>query len=191
MNPAPQRYSGGAIALHWLMALGVVAALGVGLYMKNAPLAPMRMFHLFQLHKSIGVTVLALLVLRLVWRALHRPPPLPDTLGPWEQRAAHAGHVALYVLMIAVPLTGWIVVSASPLNIPTVLYGAIPWPHLPWFSTLEDKKAVEPLLKALHDTAAFVFIAVIAGHVVAALRHAIKGDVPLSRMGIAFWRNKP
>jgi cytochrome b561 len=189
MTPAP-RYSGVAVALHWLSALGVFAALGVGLTMKNAHLAPLRMFQLFQLHKSIGVTVLLLVALRLVWRALRRPPPLPETLAPWAQRAAQAGHGLLYLLLIAVPLTGWIVVSASPLNIPTVLYGAIPWPHLPWFSALEDKKAFEPLLKTAHDTLAFAFIAVILGHVAAALRHAITGDVPLARMGVSFWSKK-
>jgi cytochrome b561 len=190
MTPAP-KYSGHAVVLHWLSALCVFSAIGVGLYMKNAPLPPKRMFELFQLHKSLGVTVLLLLALRLIWRAMRRPPPLPATLAPWERTAALAGHAALYTLLIVVPLSGWIVVSASPLNIPTVLYGAIPWPHLPWFSTLEDKKAWEPLLKGIHDTGAFVFIAVILGHIAAAARHAVKGDVPLARMGFSFRRRRP
>lgn len=182
------RYSRGAVVLHWLSALFVLAAIGVGLYMKNAPLPPKTMFALFQLHKSLGMTALGLVALRLVWRATHRPPALPDGLAVWERAAAHGVHVLLYVLLIAVPVSGWIVVSASPLNIPTVLYGAIPWPHLPWFSTLVDKKAWEPLLKAIHDTGAFVFIAIILGHVAAAVRHAVKGDVPLARMGFSFRR---
>lgn len=183
-------YSRGAVALHWLSALCVLAAIGVGLYMKNAPLPPKTMFALFQLHKSSGVTALGLAAVRLVWRATHRPPPLPEALAPWERTAAHAGHALLYVLLIAVPVSGWIVVSASPLNLPTVLYGAIPWPHLPWFSTLEDKKGLEPLFKAIHDTGAFVFIAVILGHGAAAVRHAVKGDVPLARMGFSFRRKQ-
>jgi len=181
------KYSGVAVVLHWLSAAFVVAAIGVGLYMKNAPLPPKTMFALFQLHKSLGVTALLLLALRLGWRATHRPPPLPDALAAWERSAARVGHALLYLGLIAVPLTGWIVVSASPLNIPTVLYGAIPWPHLPGFATLEDKKGLEPLLKAIHDTSAFIFIALILGHVAAALRHARTGDVPLARMG---WRKE-
>jgi len=185
---AAPRYSGGAVLLHWLSAVFVLAAIGVGLYMKNVTLPPKTMFALFQLHKSLGVTALLLLALRLVWRATHRPPPLPEALAPFERTAAHGVHVLLYGLLLLVPLSGWIVVSASPLHIPTVLYGAIPWPHLPWFSTLEDKKGWEPLLKAIHDVGAFVFVAVILGHVGAAVRHAIKGDVPLSRMGFSFWR---
>jgi cytochrome b561 len=184
MQPAPQKYSGIAIGLHWLMALGVFAALGIGLTMKQAHVAPKLMFQLFQLHKSIGVTLLLLVVLRLAWRALRRPPPLPETVPPLERVAAQAGHASIYVFLVALPLTGWAMVSVSPLNIPTVLYGFIPWPHLPWFADIEDRKAAETLLKTIHDTGAFIFIALIAGHIAAALRHALKGDLPLARMGL-------
>ncbi len=184
MTPAPERYSRTAIVLHWLMALGIFAAIGVGLTMKQAHLPPLRLFQLFQLHKSLGVTLLLLAVLRLVWRLTHRPPALPEAMPALERKAAEAGHGLIYLLLFALPLSGWALVSASPLNIPTVLYGAIPWPHLPGFAELADRKAAETLLKTLHDAMAFAFIAVLAGHIGAALRHALKGDVPLGRMGI-------
>ncbi len=118
------------------MALGFLALIVIGLSMTHLGFAPMTKFKLYQLHKSIGVTILLLALCRLGWRLTHRPPPLPD-MPPLQRFAAEAGHVLLYALMLALPLTGWALVSASPLNLPTVLYGVIPWPHLPVPDDLE------------------------------------------------------
>ncbi len=184
MSPAPQRYHFIAVSLHWLMALGIFALIGVGLAMKWAPLPKHLVFELFQLHKSIGVTILLLAVLRLAWRLIHAPPPLPPAMPARERRAARAGHFVLYALMLFMPLCGWAYVSASPFNVPTVLYGVLPWPHIAWLADFHDKKPVADFFKRLHDVGAFVFIVAILGHVGAALRHAIKGDVPLWRMAL-------
>ncbi|WP_158808264.1 cytochrome b [Beijerinckia sp. L45] len=172
------RYTIVAIAFHWLIALGVLLLICIGLAMTNLGLAPMRQFQLYQLHKSIGITVLILSLLRLIWRFGHRPPPLPAAMPRLEQRAASATHGVLYGLIIGMPLTGWAMVSASKYNIPTVLYGLVPWPHLPVFATLPNKAAVEAVLKQVHEYGAWVLIALLVLHVGAALRHhfALRDD---------------
>jgi cytochrome b561 len=165
------RYGAVAIGLHWLIALGILALIAIGLAMTHIGLGPMAKFQLYQLHKSIGITVLFATMVRVLWRLIHRPPPLPVTMPPLERRAAEGAHVALYVFLFFLPLTGWALVSASPFNIPTVLYGLIPWPHLPVLSTLADKAPVEHLLKLIHGKGAWLLIALAAIHAGAAFRH--------------------
>jgi cytochrome b561 len=190
MSKAPiRRYDAVAIVLHWTMALGIFALIGVGLAMKHADLPKMRVFQLFQLHKSIGIVILLLAVARLARRLTHRPPPLPEAMPAQERKAAHAGHILLYLFMLALPLSGWAFVSAAPLNIPTVLFGLVSWPHISFLAELTDKEPVAAALKLAHDYVAFALIAVVAVHIGAALRHAFKGDVPLSRMSL-FGGNK-
>ena len=183
MTSSPLRYDGVAIALHWLMALAIVGMIALGLIMTDLPRGSTLQFSMFQLHKSVGVTVLLLTLLRLAWRLAHRPPALPDEMPVWEKLAAHAGHLGLYALMFGLPLSGWAVVSASPLNIPTVLFGVIHWPHLPLLSTLANKKPVAEALESLHSAAAWILIALLVVHAGAALRHhfLLKDDV-LRRM---------
>lgn len=182
--PSSNRYDAVAAVLHWAMALGVFALLGVGLVMKHADISKLHMFQLYQLHKSIGVVMLWLIVVRIVWRLSHRAPPLPASMPPLEQNAAHLGHAALYALMLALPLIGWGVVSAAPLNIPTILFGVAPWPHIPFLETLPNKAAIDNGLKAAHAWGAYALIVLVLGHIAAAMRHAVKGDAPLKRMSL-------
>jgi cytochrome b561 len=128
-------------------------------------------FAAIQLHKSLGFTILLLSVLRLIWRLFHVAPSLPASMPLWEQRAAHAGHFALYVLMIGMPLTGWAMVSASPRNVPTILFGVIQWPHLPILSTLDNKKEVSDFFRDTHSYVAYLLAATVVGHAAAALKH--------------------
>lgn len=179
------RYSAVAIALHWLIALAIVALVAIGILMTSLPDTDLaRKFALYQLHKSLGITVLALSLLRLAWRLTHRPPPLPGTLKPWERRAARATHIGFYGLIIVIPLLGWAMVSASPYNIPTVLWGEIPWPHLP-----VPKSAFEAF-RAGHVLLAFGAVALLVLHVAAALKHHyILHDDVLARM-LPFMRRR-
>ena len=170
------RYTTVAIVLHWLIALAIVEQIALGLAMTQDGLAPMRQFQLFQLHKSVGITILLLVLLRVLWRLAHRPPPLPAAMPAVERRAAEGTHLVLYALLLLMPLTGWAVVSASPFNIPTVLYGIVPWPHLPVLPTLHDKAPVEAVLKAVHAYGAWMLIALLALHVLAVLRHVLVLD---------------
>ena len=178
---SPDRYTLVAVILHWVMAIGVAGLAIIGLVMVHAKLDPMRLFQLYQLHKSIGVTVLLAAVLRLSWRLARRPPPLPDSMPSIERTAAAGGHLMLYLLLFALPLTGWALVSSSVFNIPTVLYGVIPWPDLPILSTLADKAPVEALLKIVHAYGSYALIGLVGVHAAAALRHhfIIKDDVLL------------
>jgi cytochrome b561 len=178
-----RRYSAVAILLHWASALAALVLIGLGLTMTHAALAPLRQFQLYQWHKSVGVTVLALTVLRLLWRLTHRPPPHPVGMPARERRAAAVAHHLLYLLLVGLPLTGWAVVSLSPFNIPTVLYGLVPWPHLPLAAHVPDPAAAEGLLKQVHALGAWFLAALLAVHVAAALRHhfLLRDDV-LRRM---------
>jgi cytochrome b561 len=182
---SPARYDPVAVVLHWTMAFAIFALIGVGLAMKHAGLPKMRVIQLFQLHKSIGVVILLLAAVRLAWRLARAAPPLPETMPAPERKAAHAGHAALYFFMLALPVTGWAVVSTSPLNIPTVLFGLVPWPHISFLADLPDKAPAHAVAEAMHKYGAYALIAVLVVHVGAALRHAVKGDVPLSRMSFS------
>ncbi|WP_158817380.1 cytochrome b [Methylocapsa sp. S129] len=177
------RYTSVAIILHWVMALGIAALVAMGLAMTHLKLDPARLFQLYQLHKSIGVTVFLAAFLRLAWRLSHRPPDLPETMPTVEKAAARSGHFLLYAFLFALPVTGWALVSASAFNIPTVLYGIAPWPDLPVLPTLADKAPVEALLKLIHAYGAYALTAIVAVHAAAALRHhfIIRDDV-LRRM---------
>jgi cytochrome b561 len=168
--PVTTRYTSVAIMLHWLIALGILALIGIGLAMVHLPLAPLAQFRLYQLHKSIGITVLLAGLLRILWRIFHRPPPLP-ALPRLEKAAAEGMHTLLYVLMVLLPVTGWALVSVSPFNLPTVLYGLVPWPHLPVLSTLKDKPPVEAVMKLVHGKLGWLLLALVLAHAGAGLRH--------------------
>lgn len=178
-------YSGFAKLLHWLIALLIAGMVGLGTYMTEVEGDFQYKLWLYQLHKSFGVTLFALLVVRLVWRQISPPPPMPATMPSWERRAAQTAHVALYVLMFAIPLSGWARVSASPLSIPTNVFGLFKLPHLPFLASLraEQKEALEPVFQTVHWGLAWTLVAVVALHAAAALRHAfvLRDDV-MNRM---------
>ncbi|MBC7667131.1 MAG: YceI family protein [Gemmatimonadaceae bacterium] len=131
----PSRYTTVAIILHWLIAAAIIFQIILGWRMGDGPKGPTT-YAIFQLHKSIGITILLPSLGRLAWRLTHRPPPHPVGQPRWETIASQVVHVAFYVIMIGLPVTGWIIVSTSRLPIPTVLFGAIPWPHLPFLPEL-------------------------------------------------------
>jgi cytochrome b561 len=165
------------------MALGIAALAVMGLAMTHLAIDPMRVFQLYQLHKSIGITVLLAAIFRLAWRLTHRPPKLPATMPRIEKATASATHVVIYGLLLGLPLSGWALVSASVLTIPTVLYGVVVWPDLAVLSSLEDKAPAEAILKLVHAYGAYALIALIAAHSAAALRHHfLIGDDVLTRM---------
>lgn len=169
--PLKTRYDAIAISLHWLTALAILALLVMGWTMTSLkPGSPLQ-FSLYQWHKSVGMTVLALTVLRLVWRLGHAAPALPDEMPALEKLGAHLGHLGLYGLLFGLPLSGWAVVSTSPFNIPTVLYGVLPLPHLSFLADLADKAAVNKQLQGVHEFGVWVLVLLLAVHVGAALRH--------------------
>ncbi|HTK34672.1 MAG TPA: cytochrome b [Caulobacteraceae bacterium] len=160
-----------AIVLHWTIAALILGNLYLGLSYANAH--GLAKFNLLQLHKSIGFTVLGLSLLRLATRLLRRPPPYPDSMKPWEKLAASAVHWGFYVIMIGLPLTGWVIVSASPTNIPTLLFKTVPVPHLEFVHALPMvmRRALETQVSLVHDVLAWGTMALLVLHVGAAMKH--------------------
>jgi cytochrome b561 len=169
-----ERYSGIAIALHWLLALAIVGAFIVGVYMSDLPVSPQRL-KLYNWHKWAGICILALSALRLLWRLTHRPPA--DVAMPeWQRRSAHAVHILLYLLFFAVPLAGWAYSSAA--GFPVVVFGVLPLPDF-----VAPSKELAEAIKPLHKILAFTMAALVLAHVAAALKHHfVDGDGLLSRM---------
>ena len=169
------RYTTSAVALHWILAILIVANLAFGLYTVNLPLSPQKL-KLFSYHKWIGVTVLLLSAARLLWRATHAAPALPATMKPWEVRLAHVSHVLLYVLFFAAPLTGWLFSSAAGFQ--TVYLGVLPIPDL-----LSKNKELADVLRFMHRWINYTMAAVIVLHIAAALKHHfVDRDDVLGRM---------
>jgi cytochrome b561/polyisoprenoid-binding protein YceI len=170
-------YTATAKALHWIIAVLVIALLGLGLFMTRGTQSLQLKFELYQLHKSLGITVLALMILRVFWRLFALPPALPPHMPGRERVAAHGTHILLYTLLIAMPLSGWAMISAAlpPFNFPTVLYKTVAWPRLPFIEelTLERKKTVEPALKTMHSALGWALGALVVLHIAAALRHGL------------------
>lgn len=179
-SPASPRYGGVAISLHWLLALAIVGSFSLGVYMHDLPFSVARV-KLFNYHKWAGITILALSLLRLLWRLTHRPPPLSSrqsaAMPVWQHRAANASHALMYVLFFAVPLLGWVYSSAA--GIPIVWFGVLP---LPDFVPV-NRDLANALLKPLHAYAAFTLAGVVLLHVAAAFKHQfIDRDRLMSRM---------
>ena len=145
------------------MALMIFGLLGLGFYMQGLSLSPQKL-QLYSWHKWAGVTVFLLTVVRLAWRVTHAPPPLPGGIAGWERAASRAVHGLLYLLMIAIPLSGWLMSSAK--GIQTVWFGVLPLPDL-----LEKNKEIGNAMQTLHAVLNLTLIAVLLAHVAGALKH--------------------
>jgi cytochrome b561 len=173
---ALNRYSIPAVVLHWLMALLIFAGFPLGLYMVDLPLSPDKL-KLYSYHKWIGVTVFLLVAIRLAWRATHMPPPLPDSVAAWQRRASALVHGLLYLMMIAIPLSGWLMSSAKGFQ--TVWFGVLPLPDL-----VEKNRDLGELLTEVHKILNFTLLGLVVLHVGAALKHHFIERQPfLQRMG--------
>lgn len=166
------RYSPVAAILHWAIAALIIGQIIGGKYMHGLANASPVKFDLYQLHKSIGLTILLLSLLRLGWRLTHRAPALPDAMPSWQKLAARATHWIFYALMILTPLAGWAIVSVSPTDIPTKIFGTVPVPDLPFFGGAADREAVEHIMEERHELLANIILALLVLHVGAALKHA-------------------
>lgn len=167
MSTTNSSYSAIARLLHWLIAFLIIGQFIGGWLMTHEGVPESMVYDAFQLHKSFGFLVLVLSLIRLIWRLMHRPPPLPAGMNAWEILVSKVTHIVFYGLMIGLPLTGWIHVSASPLEIPTVAFGILPVPHLP----VPIDGAFSELFGGFHEFLAFSTLGLLALHVGAALKH--------------------
>ncbi|MCY1423703.1 hypothetical protein D3C76_136840 [compost metagenome] len=169
------RYTCTAIGLHWLMALGLIGTFALGYYMPDLALSPTKL-KLYSWHKWAGVTLFFLVLLRLAWRLGHRPPPLPARMPAVLQLTSHALHWLMYALMIAIPLSGWLMSSAKGFQ--TVWFGVLPLPDL-----LGKDKAMGDALTELHEALNFTLLGLVIVHTGAAVKHhLIDHDDVLMRM---------
>ena len=168
-----RRYSRTAMVFHWLVALLIFANVALMWVVDSLPDDWVR--PTINTHKSIGITVLGLAVMRVLWRATHPAPPLPASYPGWERWSAHAAHGALYLLIFALPLSGWAHDSAwkEAASHPMFLYGLVPWPRIGWLTAIDpsQKDYWHGLLGSVHTSFAYVLYAMVAAHVLGALKH--------------------
>lgn len=176
MSNSVTRYTGTAIALHWLMAIGIVFAFGMGLTMTDMPGITPAKLRLFNWHKWLGVTLFALAVLRGLWRLSHTAPTLPATMPKWQRLVAELTHVGLYVLIFAIPLSGYFYSLAA--NFPVVYLGLFKLPVL-----IGPDPELKAVLKAVHYWLNMGLAVLVIAHAGAALKHhIIDRDDILKRM---------
>lgn len=171
---APQ-YTSTAKVLHWLIALMIIGLFALGQYMSDLSMSPSKL-QLYSWHKWAGVTVFLLVLIRLGWRLLHAPPALPAQMSKRQQLASHASHTMLYVLMLAIPISGWLMSSAKGYQ--TVWFGVVPLPDL-----IGKDKQIGEALAELHGSLNGLLMLIVSIHALAALKHHfIDRDDVLLRM---------
>jgi cytochrome b561 len=160
---SPARYARTAVVLHWIVALLIIALLGIGWYMVGIPRnTPERAFF-FNLHKSLGILAAIFIVLLIVWRIRHAAPAFPAAMARWERAAANLNHRLFYALMVLITLAGYFASSFSAYG-PKVF--GIALPHWGW-----EDAAMRGNFTAAHRVGALIFAVLIAIHVAAALKH--------------------
>ncbi|MDH3195578.1 MAG: cytochrome b [Hyphomicrobiales bacterium] len=168
-----------AIVFHWTIAALFAGQVMLGIYMTGLADDEPAKFGLYQWHKSFGLVILLLALMRLTWRLANQAPHLPDSMRAWEQRAARLAHVFLYAAIVLVPVTGWALVSSSPLGIPTFAFYLLLVPHLP----VPVSDVAEAVFQRIHTSLALISAAVAILHTGAALRHHfVLKDAVLRRM---------
>jgi cytochrome b561 len=164
-----------AIALHWLVALALLAQVLLGWYVHDIPRGTPARGYWINLHKSVGLTLGLLILLRLGWRLSHPSPALPAGLDRWQARAAQASHVLLYACMVALPLTGYLASNFSKHGIK--YFNAVPLP--PWGA---DVPAVYSALNGAHGLLSSLLVVLVVLHVLASLIHLARRDGVFGRM---------
>lgn len=179
-----QRYTSVAIALHWTLAFLILLQIVLGWWMNDwVPDHSPIQRAIEGVHIPVGLTVLILVVARIAWRLGHRPPPLPADIPAWERTLAGAGHALFYVLMLALPLTGWAMVSMHAGG--GISFWGLPWPKLPGMIAAggADPKPLRHLLQFWHtDVLVWTVLLNLALHVAGALKHQFDGRPVLPRM---------
>lgn len=176
-GPLPARYTATAITLHWLIALLLLGQFAFGLALEDIPRGTPERGYYVNLHKSSGIVIGLLILLRLGWRLAHKPPPLPASTPSWQRRAAWFSHVALYLSMIALPLSGYLASNFSRHGVK--FFNAVRW--APWGP---DDKALYAFFNGAHHLFALLLALLVAVHVLAVAKHML---VDRDRLLLRMW----
>jgi cytochrome b561 len=181
------RYSRTAIVFHWVIAALVLGNIALAWTFKIFDDYPWTQY-VTNTHKTVGITVLGLALMRLLWRLTHRPPPLDPAIPRWQARAARLGHAGLYFLILAMPISGWIYDSAWEwaTKVPIDFWGLFEMPRIPWIMDMPQGPAKEQLdatAGKLHDYLSYLLYALLAAHLAGAAKHQWFDRIPtLQRM---------
>lgn len=169
------RYTRVAVILHWVIALGVLGQIAFGWWMIDIPKSPPGVrAYWFNIHKSVGITLGVLIIVRVIWALMHRAPPLPDHIPAWQRLASKASHLALYVCMIIMPLSGYL--GSSFTKYP-IKYWGMTLPNWGW-----ESPVLKDICSDVHQITVIVFMVLIAIHIAAAVKHMIARDGVIQRM---------
>lgn len=181
------RYTRTAVVLHWAVAALIVVNVGLAWSVDFLPDEWVR--PVIDTHKSTGITVLGLVLLRILWRAAHPPPPMPLHYARWERWSAHVAHGVLYSLILLLPVSGWLHDSAwkDAASHPMTLFGLVPWPRIGFIESIEPvgKESLHTLFGIFHTGFGYVLYALLFLHIAGALKHQlIDRDPELQRMSL-------
>ena len=171
-----------AVLLHWLLALLILGQIGLGWYLEGIPRQTPARGPVVNFHKSVGMVLGLLILFRLFWRWMHPAPDLPSSMPAWERAAARASHAGLYVCMLLMPVSGYVASNFSPHGVN--FFNAVKMP--PWGP---DNHTVYTILNTTHVLTSYVFVSLIAIHILAALRHLALRDGIVTRILPAQTRN--
>ena len=184
--PAGDRYTRTAIIFHWVIAALVIANITLAWTFKIWPDYSWTQA-VTNTHKTIGITVLGLALMRLLWRIGHQPPPFSPAIPRWQVAAARTGHAALYFIILAMPISGWIYDSAweYAADVPIDVFGLFEMPRIAWVANMspEPKKALDELAHTVHEWLSYLLYVLLAAHLIGAFKHQWFDHVPtLQRM---------
>jgi cytochrome b561 len=175
------RYTRTAVIFHWVIAVLVISNIILAWTFKTVPDDIAQPFT--NAHKTVGITVLGLALLRLLWRFGHRPPPFSPTIPRWQVIAARTGHAALYFIILAMPLSGWIYDSAWEwaASVPINVFGLFEMPRIAWVANMptEPKKVVDEWSGDVHVALSYVLYVLVAAHLIGAAKHQWFDRVPI------------
>jgi len=160
-----EKYTRVSIALHWVLAIALILQLGVGVWMGDIPKGNPARAYYFNLHKSFGIVLFALIVLRVWWRRGHPAPLLPAAFIGWQRTLAVASHHLLYACMVVMPISGFVGSNFTKYGVKFFGLQVGPWG---W-----EDKGIYAVFNGIHEICGNLFIAIVALHVVAALKHLI------------------
>lgn len=185
------KYTNVAMYLHWIIAFLMVINIIIGWTADSMPEASIRFA--IDTHKSIGISLLGLVLLRILWRITHKPPALPNSFQAWEIKLSHLVHVALYSLMLAIPVSGWLHDSAwkDAATHPFSLFYMVPWPRIAFIEHMnpEAKEVLHTIFGSVHEWLGIALVMLFLLHIAAVIKHSWIDHKPVLNRMIP-WRRR-